>query len=598
MADSPLDLASGTVSFTLKVDGKKLKTNYPVMEINVEKDVNRVGEASVVIVLPHGDNETETFKYSEEDIFIPGAEIEILAGYDSEDNTIFKGLIVNHGIRVSPQHANILKIKCSDKACKLKLDRKNKYYKDKKDSDIINEVIQGAGLTGDVDATTYQHKQLIQYHAIDWDFIQARAGANGLLTYFEDDKLHVKKPTTSEDSGLVVDYFKDVIAFKGEIESRKQLPKVTCHSWDMKTQKILEGASSEPTIHAQGNITGKKLSEVVGAEDYELHTTAPVEKAFLKNWADGVLLQARLSGIRGTVTFMGNEKPKINTLLELKGFGKRFNGKALITGIQHAIRAGQWRTTVRFGLSPDWYSEHRSMHAPEAADLLPAINGLQIGTVKKIHEDEGGEHRIQVDVPVIAPTGDGIWARLAQFYATSGSKGAFWLPEVNDEVILGFLNDDPRFPVILGMLYSSKNAPPYTADQKNSIKAIVTKNDLKLEFDDDQKIITTETPGKNKIIISDKDKSITIQDQHGNKIEMAQAGITIESAKDITMKAKGKVTIEANLEVGVTAKTDLKMEGLNVNVKAKASLSAQGTASAELKAAGNTTVKGAMVMIN
>ena len=203
-----------------------------------------------------------------------------------------------------------------------------------------------------------------------------------------------------------------------------------------------------------------------------------------------------------------------------------------------------------------------------------------------------------MDVPVIAPSGDGIWARLAQFYATSSQKGAFFLPEVGDEVVLGFLNDDPRYPVILGMLYSSKNAPPYTADQKNSIKAIVTKNDLKLEFDDDQKVLTAQTPGGNKMILSDKDKSITIQDQNGNKIEMAAAGITISSAKDITLKATGKIAVQANLDIGIKATTDLNLEGLNVNGKAQLAFSAQGTATAELKSTGNTSVKGLMVMIN
>ena len=128
-----------------------------------------------------------------------------------------------------------------------------------------------------------------------------------------------------------------------------------------------------------------------------------------------------------------------------------------------------------------------SAHSPTAAALLPAIQGLQNGVVKKIHEDPDGEFRIQVDVPVIAPTGDGIWARMSHFYATADA-GCFFMPEVGDEVLLGFLNNDPRFAVILGMLYSSsKKKAPYKADQKNTYKAFVTKSQMKIEFEDVKK---------------------------------------------------------------------------------------------------------------
>lgn len=598
MAESPLKSGVDNPTLTVKVGGSPLKDKHLIVEVEVEKFVNHVATATLVMLLPHGESEKETFESSESDDFVPGKEITISAGYHSNEETIFSGIIVNHGIQVGSDRGNVLVIRCSDKSCKLTLGRKNAYYKDKKDSDIITELVKKVGLSAEVDATTNQHKQIVQYHAVDWDFVQARAEANGLLVYYEDDKLQVKKPTTSEESGLSVDYSQDVISFEGQIESRFQMPKVTAHSWDMKKQALAEGASAEPTINAQGDLTGKKLSEVLGLSDYEIHSTGPIDKAVLKSWADATLLKARLASLRGRVSFVGSSKPKINTLLELKGFGKRFNGKALITGVWHKLKAGQWRTTVQFGLPPDWYVDRPDLSTPVAAGLLPAIRGLQNGTVKKIHQDDDGEHRIQVDVPVIAPSGDGIWARLAQFYATSSQKGAFFLPEVGDEVVLGFLNDDPRYPVILGMLYSSKNAPPYTADQKNSIKAIVTKNDLKLEFDDDQKVLTAQTPGGNKMILSDKDKSITIQDQNGNKIEMAAAGITISSAKDITLKATGKIAVQANLDIGIKATTDLNLEGLNVNGKAQLAFSAQGTATAELKSTGNTSVKGLMVMIN
>ena len=80
------------------------------------------------------------------------------------------------------------------------------------------------------------------------------------------------------------------------------------------------------------------------------------------------------------------------------------------------------------------------------------------------------------------------------------------------------------------------------------------------------------------------------EDCHDNKIQMASAGISLSSPADISLSAKGNVSIEA------TADVDIK--GMNTNVKAEAAFSANGNASAEVKASGEVTVSGAMVMIN
>jgi uncharacterized protein involved in type VI secretion and phage assembly len=165
-------------------------------------------------------------------------------------------------------------------------------------------------------------------------------------------------------------------------------------------------------------------------------------------------------------------------------------------------------------------------------------------------------------------------------------------------VVLGFLNDDPRFPIILGSLYSSQKPPKYTADEDNAKKGIVTNSDLKIEFDDKDKILTIDTPAGNSVVLSDKNKSITLKDEIGNKITMDPNGITLESSKDMVIKAAGKIELDAGTHMDIKAKADIDLEGLNVNAKAQAAFKAAGGASAEISASGNTTIKGAMVMIN
>ena len=217
--------------------------------------------------------------------------------------------------------------------------------------------------------------------------------------------------------------------------------------------------------------------------------------------------------------------------------------------------------------------------SPPAAGLLPGMEGLHTAVVKKLDGDPAEECRIQVELPWLESDSKLLWARLSTLYATGGS-GAFWLPEPGDEVLVGFVNNDPTHPVILGGLYGAGHKPPYEYTAENPTKAFVTREKLRIEFDEvefdeEKKIISVSTPGNNKVELSDDGKSITLSDANGNEVKMDKA-----------MKLTG------------TAKQDAALEGMNVTVQGKVGASVKGNATAELSASGQTTVKGAMVMIN
>lgn len=223
--------------------------------------------------------------------------------------------------------------------------------------------------------------------------------------------------------------------------------------------------------------------------------------------------------------------------------------------------------------------------------------GLQTGIVTKLSEDPKKEFRIEVEIPDSSGGKKKLWARLGNFWAHN-SYGSFFIPEKGDEVIIGFFNNDPQKPVILGTLYSGKSKPPYEIKDENPIQSIITKSKMKLEFDDKKKTITLETPGKNMIRISDEDKGISLEDQNKNKIVLDNNGIRIESAKGITLKAGTNIKMEAGTGLEAKANADLKLQAMNVDAVALVGLKMAGTATAELSASGQTTVKGAMVMIN
>ena len=90
---------------------------------------------------------------------------------------------------------------------------------------------------------------------------------------------------------------------------------------------------------------------------------------------------------------------------------------------------------------------------------------------------------------------EGVWARLATLDAGDG-RGTFFRPEIDDEVVVGFLDGDPRFPVVLGQCHSSAKPAPEPAKDDNHVKGYVSRSKLKLTFDDDKKVVVLETPAR------------------------------------------------------------------------------------------------------
>lgn len=597
MIKTPLSDKNDLATVSITLDGAPLKDVYQVMRVEIDKAVNTIAAASIVLL--DGDPAAGDFEASASTDFVPGKKVEINLGYHAVNELVFKGVIVAQEIKVRSRANRLLSqltIRCADEAQKLTVTRKFKYFKDKKDSDIISSVLSDAGVSKKVDATDYQHNKMVQYDCTDWDFIISRAEVNGMVVLCQDGMVSVVKPALSESAVLAVTYGYDVIDFYGELDATHQVDSVSCVGWDGTQLKTASGVSAEPSVNAQGDITGKKLSEVLSPGVYEMHSTIPEDPSVLKAWANARLQQVRMARLRGYVSFPGHAVPQLGKLISLNGFGTRFNGDAYISGIQHVLDGGLWITKVSFGLAVQSFSETHAVTSPPAMGILPGIQGLQIGTVKQIDEDPDGEYRVLVDVPMVEASGVGVWARLTHEYA-SADIGFYFYPEVGDEVVLGFLNEDPRFPVIVGALYGKKNKPAYTPEKKNNTKAIVTKSKMKIVFDEERKSISLETPGGNKMVMSDDAKSVTIEDQNKNKVTLSSDGIVLDSPKDIVVKSKGKFSVDA-MNVAISSKGDVAIEGNNVNAKAKIAFLAQGSAQAALKASGQVEVKGAMVMIN
>lgn len=593
---SPLAGNTDDVSFTVLANGAPTPDTYQFSRLRVHKQVNRI--ASARIELYDGSEADGGFAISSSSIMLPGVAIEIQAGYHGSLSTIFKGIIVRHAIRIGADGKSYLVLTCFDQAVKLTVGRKSGYA-GKSDSDAFSAIISAAGLTPTVSATSALHDELVRYYATDWDFLVARAEVNGQIVLVDDGTVSVAAPAVNGTPQLVVSYGDALYEIDAEIDASLQLPAVSCSGWDYANQALASGASSEPSVNAQGNLTGKQLSSVLGIGQFGLQSGIPGPAPELVTWANAQLLKSRMALVRGKVSFRGNATPKPGALIELGGCGDRFNGNAFMSSVTHLIEQGEWRTEVGMGLSPRWFvDEVDDVEAPSASGLLPGMPGLLTATVKQIDQDPDGETRVLVEVPLINASGDGIWARLASGYA-SANAGIFFIPEVGDEVLLGFLNGDPRYPVVLGSLYNgSAHQPPFAADAPNTNKAIVTKAQLKVTMDDVNKVIVVRTPGGQVVTLSDQANSITLADSNQNTITMSSSGITLDSCAEINLKAKTNINLNAGANLTLKAASEMTASALTISATASTSLSLQGDASAKLASSGELTVQGTMVMIN
>lgn len=566
------------VTHKILIEGEELSKTYQVKNIVVQNEVNRIPIAQIILI--DGDPSARDFQLSNEELLIPGKKIQINAGYHNDEEILYKGIVIKHSIKIKDK-SSLLIIECKDEAVKLTIGRKNNYFYDVKDSEAFEEIIGNYGLENDIEATNFTHKELVQFATSDWDFIVTRAQACGKLCFVENGKITIKKPDTTAEPIETVTFGSTLLDFDAEIDARNQFSKISSYSWDYANQEIVEIEANKTNVALNGNLTSSDLAETIQLDNFELRHGGNLTETELQDWADATMLFQELSKIRGRAKFQGVPTVKPNTIITLEGVGERFNGKAYITGVSHQISEGNWTIDAQFGLNPEWFSETYDVSAPEASGIIPAIKGLHIGIVSQLEEDPNGEDRILVKIPIINNEQQGIWCRVASIDAGE-NRGVFFRPEIEDEVVIGFINEDPNNAIVLGTLHSSSKPAPIAASDDNHQKGIVTRSEMKLLFDDEKKSIGIETPAGKKITIDEDQGIISIEDENSNVITIDSAGIKMESAGNIELIATGDVSIE----------------GTNVSIKANAQFKAEGGAGVEVSSSGTAVLKGSIVQIN
>jgi len=196
--------------------------------------------------------------------------------------------------------------------------------------------------------------------------------------------------------------------------------------------------------------------------------------------------------------------------------------------------------------------------------------GVTIGVVTN-NKDPDGLGRVKVKLPWLSEQVESYWARLLTPMAGNG-RGFYFLPEVDDEVLVAFEHGVVEFPYILGALWNGKDKPPGSnRDGKNNLRTIKSRSGHVITFDDTtnaEKIIIRDKTTKNEIVIDSKSNALTIR-----------------AEGDLLIEAKGKISLKSS-------NGDVAIEGKNLSLQAKQNCEVKANTNATVQAAAQLALKG------
>ncbi|GAB3899932.1 hypothetical protein GCM10028803_21930 [Larkinella knui] len=557
------------ITFSVKINDRELGDDYPILGIRVRKELNRI--ASARLHLLETDVAAAAFTTDDPAVFRPGQPVEILMGYHGETQTVFKGIIVQNQNDAEEETETGLILECRDQAFRMTAPLQSRHFNDLTDTDLAEQLLAGNELRDtEIEASSLMHAEITQHNQSDWDFVVSRLDAIGYSCLTNDNRLIARPlPTALPDSAVVATftYGENLIAFSSETDARTQPNGVTVASWDPQNQEVQETEASEPAQTGQGgNVDASVLSNASGNRPLHISYPGRLTRQEQQALADARLLKSRLSRVRGRLKTTGTTTVLPGQIIRIERIGGRFDGNHLVSAVEQEFENGGWVTIIRFGLpSEQFFAETIQPQSPTAAvGALSATPGLQIGVVTQIDNDPQGEFRVKVRLPLIDAAGEGIWTRVATLDAGNG-RGTFFYPEIDDEVIIGFISNDLRNPVLMGMLHSSAKPAPLTPAAQNPEKGYVSREGMKVVFNDDQKSVTILTPGGNTLMVSDNDRKVQVEDQSGNTIVLDGGGVTIQSTSRVTIKASGNLSIEGT-QISIQATGVLELKGALVQI--------------------------------
>lgn len=178
---------------------------------------------------------------------------------------------------------------------------------------------------------------------------------------------------------------------------------------------------------------------------------------------------------------------------------------------------------------------------------------MQAAAIAQVVSLDDPEQRNRVQVRLLAHDAvqgqdAPLWARVVAPFA-GNDRGMFFLPDVDDEVLVVFMNGDARHPLILGGLWNGSAPPPADlANGEHRTKRIKSKNGVAITIldQDGQETLTLETPGGQTVTLQDGPATITVEDANGNSVVMDSSGIAVQAAAKVKVTAS-QVEVSAGM---------------------------------------------------
>lgn len=558
---------TGILSSSLEVEllfgaEKQPLTYLQVVSLDTRLSVNQIPSGKVVLSAPGGTTVDLKALSRDAERCEPGTAVIIRIKSVSPEVVLFSGIVQQQSYRVQMGRSE-LTLRLRHPLQRLVATHRNQLFEKMSDKQVLQQLLQdhqipqGSRMHG----LSVVHPQMVQFDCSDWQFIKARLNANGVwLLPDANGGVSVIEPKLSSGTAQHTLYQSQSTAQAGRNEplieeacwqfsGMEQPGKLAVTSWDIKQQAMSQSTQGRPFSLGEEGLDPGRFS-MPGQKQWLLASSLSLMPDESKALADSRYLALQVKGVQARFTLMGATAYQPGETLTLSGFGKHFNGKGIISSVQHKISRGNWRTIVTLG-------QDTLRNVDDT--LLPTVSGLHVGVVEDYEEDPNSFNRLRVKVPAVGDKS--LWARFSMPYA-SKDTGLCLYPEPGDEVVLGFFVEDPRYPVILGAMHNPENKAPFAPSKANNKKGLVLgKKDSKrqLLFDIEEGSLSLQY---------DKDclnfKS-GIELSASQDVALTSENIQVSASKNMTLKGKEK--LEASTKVmSVTGNDSVKIKGKAIDL--------------------------------
>ncbi len=532
-----------------------------LVEVRVESSLHLPDVTVIVLNDP-------SLKWVDDERLEPGKGVQVFARFAKREQKIFDGEIVE----IEPDYRTEtmqFTIRAFDRLHRLMRGRRARSFINMKDSDIITKIADEAKLQTDLGPMPGVPDYVFQENETNLEFLQRRAAFLGYMLYVTEKTLHCKAGRI-EGEAAKLKWHESLLEFHPRLTSLEQPTEFTVRSWDPKAKKAVIGTKKKGEMRlkiGEKRDGGALAQEAFHMEAPWLVADSPVRtQSVAETMAQAVADSFSDRFVVADGACQGNPKVIAGASLELEAVGKRFSGTYFVTNAVHHFTLSQGYRT-EFTVSGRRPSTLLSLLRPQTEHV--PTRGLVVGVVTN-NDDPNGWGRVKVKYPWLSNDQEGDWARIVCLGA-GPERGMEFIPEVNDEVLVGFELGDIHQPYVLGGLWNGVDAPPKKSKEivkggkvteriiRSRLGHVIALNDsddkpsLMLKTKSGHTVLLDDTSGGEKIRIVDKTGSNTMT------IDSAANSLSIQIVGDVKIKAGANMTLEAS--------ANLELKGAIVNIK-------------------------------